>query len=301
MTDTQSPQWVPASLVRIRCFLNRRGMKVKPWLGPDAVLEAFYTALRSQEKHDAFWTELKQLLFDLSSDMNQRVEARGWTIRNELLDAATHGELLTEIRSKLSPETETAPSLKSLAQSLPRRAGALLLMLAGAMVVGCGGETESNSVGGNDGGTNAATGGASSLGGTHGGLGGATATGGQINIHTLVVPERNCPTTGNTSGLDPAEFAACNPKLVAALIPYDIQSDAGKQLLQCLCLFNDAWQTGFAELFSGQSCESIANYFGDCGMNQLCSTDSALMPQEFDADLFVDNCVNVIYVGVRCD
>ncbi len=302
MSDPSSSKLVPASLVRIRCFLNRRGMKVKPWLGPAAVLDAFYAALRSQTKNDGFWGELERLLGDLASDMNQRVATRGWVIQNELLDQPTHAELLAQIRQALGLDPVAAAGLRPLAATLPARAGALLLMLAAAIVVGCGGEVESGQAVG-AGGTTVGSGGTTvASGGAAASLGGTTGRGGATFITIDTTPqELPCPNPDKTSGLDPNQFAACNPKLVEALIPYDIHSYSGKQLLQCVCLLNDAWQTGFAELFAGQSCGEIASYFRDCGLNQICSADPSQVPLEFDADLFVDNCSIPVYVGVRCD
>lgn len=309
MNEPTSPKWVPASLVRIRCFLNRRGMKVKPWLGPEAILEAFYAAMRSHTGSDEFWKELEQLLRDLASDMNQRVAARGWVIQNELLDQTAHAELLSEIRRALGREAQAQQGLRPLAITLPRRAAALLLMLAAAIVVGCGGESESVQPGSGTN-TQTASGGSSAQGGAATGAQGGTATsktqaafGGNIVIDISTntsSPQSNCRSAA-TSELDPDHFAACNPKLVETLVPYDIHSDSGKQLLECICVLNDAWQTGFAELFAGGNCAQIADYFGACGIEQLCSTEASRIPAEFDAEQFADHCAVPLYLGVRCD
>ena len=86
--NTSSPSpWVPASLLRICCFLNARGMKVRPWLGPRAVLAAFRDAPKSQERDDTFWTDLRTLLANLSRDMQVRAEAQGWAATQDLFDA----------------------------------------------------------------------------------------------------------------------------------------------------------------------------------------------------------------------
>jgi hypothetical protein len=308
MMDSTGPTWVPASLVRVRCFLNRNGMKVKPWLGPAAVLEGFHAALRSQTKNDRFWTELEQLLCDLANDMNQRIARRGWVVQNELLDQSTHTELLAQIREAIGIEGNRG--LHPVATAMPQRAGALLLMLAAAIVVGCGGEAAPATGVADNGGMAAAAGGVTSggsfaSGGTSARTGGATGTGGSIFI--LTAPASGgartnlCPNPGVASGLDPNQFAACNPKLVQALIPYDIESDTGKQLLECACLLNDAWQTGLADLFAGQSCDDIAAYFGTCGVSNLCASGRSSLPEQFDANQLLDNCMVTLYYGVRCD
>jgi hypothetical protein len=302
MSDSPNPKWVPASLMRIRCFLNRRGMKVKPWLGPDAVLSAFFTTLRSQENNDGFWSELTELLRVLADDMNERVSSCGWVIDNELLDKTGHDRLLAEIRKALSNHAAPA-ELKPFALTLPKGAGALLLMLAAAIVIGCDGESETGNTGTASGGTTAgasATGGAANhTGGAGGKTASSTITFGGTGGTTSGYP---CPNPGVTSGLNASDFAACNAQLVAALIPYDLESNDGRQLLQCACLLNDSWQTGLANLFSGHDCGEIASYLGTCGVSDLCAKQAAgTVPTTFDADLFLNCSVVTLYLGVRCD
>jgi len=307
MTETSRPNFVPASLVRIRCFLNRRGMKVRPWLGPEGVLAAFYAALQLQEKSEAFWIELRELLSDLACDMNQRIKGRGWVIDNELLDENSHEGLLREIRLALG-QNPSVSNLHALARALPFRSSSLLLMLAAAMLVGCGGELNSTDGQQSDGGTSNAAGGAA-----HGGAttpaGGTTAAttiilgnSGGAGGSSITVRASPCATPGATSGLDPSHFAECNQQLVSALIPHDLPNRSGRQLLECACLLNDAWQTGLAELFAAKECAAIADYFACCGLNTFCNkVDNNLLPAEFDANLLVDNSCCLIYLGVRCD
>jgi hypothetical protein len=309
MQESNFPKWVPASLVRVRCFLNRRGMKVKPWLGPEAVLDAFYAALRAQTPNDAFWTELEQLLADLASDMKQRVTGRGWVIENELLDAPSHAELLAQIRGALGSEATASAGLHPLATAIPRRAGALLLMLAAAIVVGCNGETEEPHGYANSGGTagvgGASIGGTSAIGGTSS-LTTATGRGGApvITITPMggtTARTTTCPSPDASNAIDPAHFAECNPKLVAALIPYAIQGNQYNSVLECACLLNDAWQTGLGDLFAGKDCNEITAYFGDCGMDKLCGNGRRPLPDNFDVNALYDRCMVLLYLGVRCD
>jgi hypothetical protein len=309
MTAQQSPNLVPSSLIRIRCFLNRRGMKVKPWLGPEAVLDAFYAALRLQCQSESFWTELEDLLRVLATDMNRRISSRGWIVQNELLESEQHAELLRQIRAALHNNSQSARSIHSLASMLPSRAGALLLMMAAALAVGC--VEQVSTVDASGGTSGLATGGTSSQSGT-----GARATGGssgdtraeagrggggiRISTDVITLPKASCSPESN-SGLDTAKFAACNPELVSALIPHDIHADSGKQLLECACVLNDAWQTGLAKLFAGQDCQQILSYFGDCGLDEFCRTNPASFPAEFDADTLFENCMTLLYLGVRAD
>lgn len=309
MTEQDSPNLVPASLIRIRCFLNRRGMKVKPWLGPEAVLDAFYAALRQQCQSESFWSEIEDLLRVLASDMNRRVSSRGWVVQNELLDSGQHAELLRQIRIALRSSSQSLRGIHSLASMLSSSAKSLLLMLAAALAVGCGGAVTEDAAG--VGGTSDASGGTSAKGGTSarvtgGSSGDASAEGGRggggIFISTeAVVPLPTASCSAASSGLDTAHFAACNPELVSALVPHDIHTYENRQLLECACLLNDAWQTGLAKLFAGQDCEQILSYFGDCGLDEFCRTNPASLPAEFDADVLFENCMTVLYLGVRAD
>jgi hypothetical protein len=309
MIESTNPNWVPASLVRVRCFLNRRGMKVKPWLGPDAVLESFYATLRLQTKDDAFWSELEHLLHDLASDMNQRVLGSGWVIENELLDSQAHAGLLAQIREALEVEARACAGLHPLAASIPRRAGALLLMLAAAVVIGCGGEQEALSGPAAGGTTRSVSHGGASSGGATTQSGGAPGMGGSTNMAitlpamggSTVQTTGSCPNPDATNRLDPAQFEACNPKLVAALIPYAIAGNVYEKILQCACLLNDAWQTGLGDLFAGKDCNQIIAYFGECGVANLCGIGNRTLPTDFDVNALYDRCIVTVYLGVRCD
>jgi hypothetical protein len=330
MAETHFPSFVPPSLIRIRCFLNRQGMKIKPWLGPDAVLESFYATLRAQEKSDDFWQQLRELLRNLADDMNHRVLARGWVIDNELLDQSCHQSLLEEIRSALGGGRVDG-KLQTFALALSRRAGTLLLMLAAATAIGCGGELDS--AGGEAPGGGASHSGTSSHGGSSAQAGGASArsdtfvispttggtsaqsssgsngqgTGGTSSSNnsnasggaSATSDAYPCPDPGVSSGLDPAQFESCDQKLVAALIPYHFPG-----LLECVCLLNDSWQTGLADLFAGQDCGQIASYFDCCGYSygykHFCNRTNEL-PAEFEPSYLSSLSCCPIYLGVRCD
>lgn len=132
--------------------------------------------------------------------------------------------------------------------------------------------------------------------GGRGGGGIVISTGGRV-----IEPTTASCTPANSSNLDTATFTACNPELASALIPHDIHADSGKQLLECACLLNDAWQTGLAKLFAGQDCQQILSYFGDCGLEEFCRKNQGSLPAEFDADTLFENCMTIVYLGVRAD
>ncbi|MGC4067040.1 MAG: hypothetical protein QM784_20865 [Polyangiaceae bacterium] len=304
MNLERTSTWVPSSLVRIRCFMNRRGMKVRPWLSPEALLDTFFEALQAQAKNGEFWTELEGLLANLSHDMLERIARRRWVIENELLDASKHAVLLGEIRRALERRTEPPRGLHRFAMELPTSAAALLLMFASAIVTGCGGDMSTEDDRARGGATTSTS---MPAGGQSMGHGGTTGTGtgaavedGMGGVPGIIVhPE--CTTPSTSPPLDPAGFATCNPKLVEALIPYDIHSHSGKRLLECACMLNDAWQTGLADLFSDQDCDAIMDYLGCCGISRLCATADQPLPPEFDPNLLLDNSCCLIYLGVRCD
>jgi hypothetical protein len=284
--------------------MNRRGMKVRPWLSPEALLDTFFEALQSQATNGEFWTELEGLLSNLSRDMNERLARRGWTIENELLDASKHAELLHQIRRALERRTAQPRGLARFALELPTSAAAFLLMFASTIVIGCGGDVSTEDAtarGGATSPTSSAVGGQSTgQGGTTSrqtGSGGNGGTGGT----TIDIRRSECTAPATTTPLDPQAFANCNPQLVEALIPYDIHSTSGKHLLECACMLNDAWQTGLADLFSGQDCDAIMSYLGCCGISRLCSAGDPALPPDFDPDLLLDNSCCLIYLGVRCD
>jgi hypothetical protein len=283
MKTSKRPELVPASLVRLRCFINRRGMKVKPWLGPGPVLAAFHTVLMDRQHDDSFWTELGGLLRDLSHDLGRRTHG---AVSNELLDAGRHAALLEEIRAALGGRPG---GLRQLTAALSAPAAALVLMLGAAVAVGCGGDTDSNE-------NPAATGGTSAGGAATGGA----ATGGQI-----LVP------TGGSGNLDAGVFdsgwdgdvpTGCNPALVTELASCAATAALADQVVACACSLEAAWQGGLADLFADKSCTEILDYLGCCGLDSLCNlASSSSRPASFDATLLADNSCCLVYMGVRCD
>ena len=314
MNTSRPSPWVPASLLRIRCFLNARGMKVRPWLGPREVLAALCDALKSQERDDTFWTDLRNLLVNLSRDMQARAKAQGWAAARDLFDQDSYGQLLCQIRGAVREQPHSGSGLPELARAVPRRAAALLFMLGAAVCVGCGGETGegSSSEQATGGAVPAATGGAPS-GGTPGNGGtssGGVSSGGTGGLITLL-PVGGSGTGGVAGGAaDPAAPPTCNGELAEVIGECDSLTEHEKStLLDCACLLNDAWETGLAELFDTEDCNQIIRaYFSCCNgdpasarVDTLCNKDPHSLPAEFDPELLIDNSCCLIYLGARCD
>jgi hypothetical protein len=311
MNTSRPSPWVPASLLRIRCFLNARGMKVRPWLGPREVLAAFHDALKSQERDDAFWTDLGGLLVNLGRDMQVRAEAQGWAAAQELFGAQCYEELLSQIRGALKEQPASGSGLPGFARVLPGRAAALLLMLGAAVSVGCGGETgEGPSSEQATGGADSAASGGATLGGTAGSGGTSsgtvsTGTGGLMTLRPIG--------TGGVAGgaADPAATPTCNGELAEVIGECDNLTESDKStLLSCACLLNDAWETGLAALFDTADCNQvIRDYFSCChgagardgDVDTLCNKDPHGLPAEFDPELLADSSCCLLYLGVRCD
>ena len=272
-------------------------------------------ALKSRERDDTFWTDLRGLLANLGRDMQVRAEARGWAAAQELFDADSYEELLCQIRSALTEQPHSGSGLVELARTAPRRAAALLLMLGAAVSVGCGGETSQASSseqatggavpaasGGDPSGGTAGSGGTSSGGVTSGG------TGGRPMLRPVEVTG-----TGGLSGgaADPAATPTCNGELAEVIGECDgLTEDDKSTLLDCACLLNDAWETGLAELFDNADCNQViqdyfsccnSGYAADSGVEVFCRKDPDSLPAEFDPRLLIDNSCCPIYLGVRCD
>jgi hypothetical protein len=131
---------VPSSIQRIRAFLVEMcGMKVKPWVSTEEVLAALHATLTARQACDVFWSSLRVLLERLAGDLKARTEAEaGALIDNEILSAESYASLLDEIRTCLAKQTGgTGSAFRRLAQGLSAPALGLLLLLGGAVTVGC--------------------------------------------------------------------------------------------------------------------------------------------------------------------
>lgn len=273
---------VPASLLRIRAFLWRRGLRVPPWAEAGVVLDALHDVLRERVQDAEFWRDLDALMADLSADLQKRLAAQGSAVSNELLDSPTRHALLEEIRSVLDARDaiEPGPRFGALARSLSMPAVIALCLLGGVAVVGCGGKAvetgrESGAAagapsGGTSGSGGTSTGGAS----TSGGTGGSVATGG-------------------------AGGACTNDRTLEAIIDQCVQpSSPNDPLHQCLAALNESWRAGIRDLLACASCTEVQNRAWTC-IEMLCY-DSSLSPS-YSLNAFLDHCAVPIYTGVPID
>jgi hypothetical protein len=130
---------VPSAIQRIRSFLvEMSGMKVKPWATTEETLAALHTTLVARRQCPMFWTSLRGLLETLARDLKARQEALpGTLVDNELLDSERYATLLDEIRAVLAVETAQPATFRRLAAALSAPALGLLMLLGGAVTVGC--------------------------------------------------------------------------------------------------------------------------------------------------------------------
>jgi len=133
------PNLVPASIQRVRRFLAvHGGMRVEPWAGAGETLDALHDALASHRGDDAFWREIASLLDVLGGDLGRRIEAReGSLVENEVLDPERREALLVEIRSALEGRGRGRGGFQRLASALSVPAAGLLLVIGGAVTLGC--------------------------------------------------------------------------------------------------------------------------------------------------------------------
>jgi hypothetical protein len=288
---------VPSALLRVRQFLSRSGLKVRPWSSPEEALDAL-SDLLAERRHDTeFWTRLEQLLGDLGRDSRRRRVAEGTVVANEVLDPAKHQALLAEVRAAL--EDRPTAGFQPLAAGLSRQAFGTLCLVAGVALVGCGGVTQDERRDANEGtggmGTTGGNGSATTGGGDNDGGNGGAATGGSGGQQTggnggvaglQIIP----PPTGGSGG-DPATCELGLEEILAACVDDDAYLE---DLLLCVADLNDSWQAGVQALLQCESCATVQTHL--CQLMETCQ-DPTLGP-EYSLEEFVDHCVVVLYRGV---
>ncbi|MBW2262280.1 MAG: hypothetical protein JRG91_09940 [Deltaproteobacteria bacterium] len=260
------PDLVPASLQRVRCFLNTKGrMKVKPWAGPEETLDAFHDALVSHRDDDAFWTGMKSLLEALASDMSRRLS--GDVVDNEVLDPETHQALLEEIRAALAQQKKGRGGFCRLASSLSVPAVGLLAILGGVATVGCG---STSSIEG-DTSTDVAT----------------ETVDPAVDPIPEPLPEPGCEHEGMTL-----------ERILGECVENE---EARTRYIECIDGLHSSWHTGLRDLFECEDCWEVLSQL-DClayGMTDFCSNPEEA--GEYDLDTLLDNCSVLLYLGVRFD
>jgi hypothetical protein len=276
---------VPSSLIRMRGFLGRRGLKVKPWSSEPEVLEALHGVLLDEEGDASFWDDLNELVAELAADAHRRQLFGRSAVDNELLDGPRRRFLLDELRSRLRERQErrSKDGFAGLAHALSGPAFLVLCLLGGAAVVGCGGNASTEDGAGGSAGSSSSSGGATASGGTvsTGGFeaGGATAGGGGT-------------ATGGDAGMAGAG-GSCTLDEVITRCAWS--EETREDLLACVNALNESWHSGLESLLTCTSCDDV----NTC-LRQLCGNTDAL-PDDYSLDVFLSYCAVPIYRGVWLD
>ncbi|MFH1434929.1 MAG: hypothetical protein ABIJ56_04340 [Pseudomonadota bacterium] len=266
------PTLVPASLQRVRCFMNARGrMNVKPWTSAAETLDAFHDMLVAGRRDDGFWKGMETLLETLSADMKKRLTARGEIIDNEVLDTTRHHALLEEIRSCLDGRGGERGRFRRLASALSIPAMGLLFILGGAATTGC--YDSSDLVGDGE-------------------------TDGDVAHEADAAQDPD---------IDPDPDPDPDPDLEPECVPGDrtleemivecVEDEAQlTYYLECIDALNESWRIGLRDLFACKDCYEVHHYLYDC-LWRACDDPAAA--GEFDLEEFLDNCMMPVYLGVR--
>lgn len=284
--ENNGPRFVPASIQRVRCFMNNRGgLRVKPWATAGETLEAFHDMLVLQKQDEAFWKDLEALLAQMSQDVKRRIAAGGGSvIGNEVLDTARHQSLLTEIRRKLDGRRKSRGRFRALASALSAPAMGVLFILGAAVTAGCyssselrgdGWEDAADVAHDHDGDADAAP--------DPSGDGTAETMDGRVDPVVDPVPDEvACEHEGET---------------IQEIIAECVTDDTSRAYYrQCVNALNESWKVGLKELFNCEPCNEIYQQLSDC-LSWRCSDPAS--QGEFDAEEFLDNCSVVFYLGVR--
>jgi hypothetical protein len=265
------PDLVPASLQRVRCFLNTKGrMKVKPWAGSEETLDAFHDAMVSHRDDEAFWDGLRSLLENLTSDMSKRLS--GGAPDNEVLDPGTHQSLLDEIRSALGGREKGRGGFRRLASALSVPAVGLLAILGGVATVGCSSTQD---------------------------IEGETDASGDVAVETSDPDADPAVDPIPEPVPDACEHEGMSLEQILAECVDD--ETARARYLECIDGLHASWYSGLRDLFECEDCWEVLSQL-DClthGMYDYCSDPEAA--GEYDLDTLLDNCGVLLYVGVRFD
>lgn len=280
------PVFVPASIQRLRCYLNTRGsMKVKPWAGVEDTLDAFTDALASQKKDGEFWQGLEALLAALTTDMKRRADDRnGGVVPNEILDSGTHAALLDEIRRKLDGRGRGRGRFRRLAASLSAPALGLAVILGSATTAGC--YSSSHLEGDADASADVAP-------------DPAPDPAPEPDLAPPDVTPDHTPDPVVDPVVDPVTDPACDAAgatLEEILAGCDIYEDMRQYYIDCIDELHASWRTGLTELFACESCDEVMRQLREC-LSWRCGNPHDQGP--FDLEDFLDNCAVLMYLGVR--
>ncbi len=288
--NNKQPGLIPTSLQRVRCFLNTQGqMKVKPWADVDETLDGFFNMLVTHHKNEPFWQGLEELLFELSTDMKRRIEAKeGEVIDNEVLNPMRHHQLLDEIRRAVAGHQKGRGGFRKLASMLSAPAIGVLLLLGGVASLGCSNvepadgtseyaQADSGTDNSRDTGDKDTT---------------DTDTGQSTDKEedTDVDTDEDTEDTSRDSTLE---------EIVADTVPNQRKQ---QEVLDCIDALHDSWRTGLEGLFNSEDDNQIL-YHLECLMGEIGPDDPlCLNPEqagEYDLDTLLNNCAVLVYMGVR--
>jgi len=252
---------VPSSIQRVRCFLNTRGrMKVKPWASAQEVLDALRSTLLARREDEAFWKDIEDLLAALCRDAASRAAC---SVPNEVLDPARLGALVAEIRNA----RPAGPGFRSLCRALSAPAATLLIIMAGALVVGC----EQGAI-----------------------LRGVPDASADVASEETAdaTPDGWCPHEDIPIEEIVRECVASEEERVA--------------MLACLEALDASWHTGLKEYLECMQCYEVSDKLYHCFLEGCprsgepwCNDPAAT--GEFDLEAFLDSCCYPLYIGVRFD
>ena len=291
------PHLVPATLHRVRCFLNTEGrLKVKPWAPASEVLDAFHDALRTRRGETDFWNTLEQLLQALIADMRQR-RARGGPhpFDGEVLEPSRQAAVMAEIRAALSRRRRGAGRFRRLARSLSASAAASLLVLGGAATLGC--YSSSGQVGDED--TAEAT-----------DVAGDAAPDARPDVGPDASPDATPDAEADADVADEATpeaeaEAACDPgtatieEILTTCLPDPPYPTYHADVIACVDSLHASWRTGLTQLLACEDCDSAMYDLMTCFLNPGDSCRDPASAGEFDLDRFLGSCMVVLYIGVR--
>jgi hypothetical protein len=267
-----TPNIVPASIQRVRRFLAvEGGMRIEPWASVDETLDAFHDLLLSHHRDDAFWKGLEGLLCGLSDDMRRRSE--GALVDNEVLDTQRHEALLAEIRSALEGRSRGRGGFRRLAASLSMPAVGLLFLMGGIATAGCE-EQESELV------TAADT---------------TTDTAPDVQEDTSTTPDT--PPDTRPERIDDVGCDATIEEMIEMCVTSETRRS---EISACLSALDSSWRSGLAEYLACEPCYNILHSLDYClyrGFHNYCADPAS--EGAFDLDVFIDNCVVPIYLGLK--
>ncbi len=279
------PQFIPASLVRVRCFMSNTGrLKAKPWATAEETLDAFHDMLRRQRTNDAFWKELEELLAALTRDIEKRLASHAPD--NELLDPSRHQALLAEIRAALHAGKPDGGGFRRLASSLSAPAVAMLLLIGGTATVSCGTSTSLEGDATMEPAAEPASEPAPDL------IPDPAVDHCDEILADITVNDAPCDV--EAEGEDCLHACKSFEEIIVECVP---DPEARCTYIDCINTMHESWRTGLTELFACWSCWEIENKLS-CDLGYFCEHEA---DTEFDLEAFLDACHCCIYLGIRFD